>query len=115
MDWPLSFPNDRWMKSHMANEHRMKAVREGGLLKDMDRVRKPPNFYKKVSERMNCEQLVILFFKSCRYVPYIVGVKLIIIRTTLNAQHKDFRRVFLQFQFGWSIIISKVQQIISVK
>ena len=50
-DGPFSFPNERWMKNHMANEHRMKAVKEGGLLKDMDRIqstRKPPNFYKKV-------------------------------------------------------------------
>ena len=30
---PFSFPNERWMKNHMANEHRMKAVKEGGLLK----------------------------------------------------------------------------------
>ena len=33
MNGPFSFPNERWMKNHMANEHRMKAVKEGGLLK----------------------------------------------------------------------------------
>ena len=32
-DGPFSFPNERWMKNHMANEHRMKAVKEGGLLR----------------------------------------------------------------------------------